>query len=187
MEKFYLIHETSFRSLDNILTSGAIFTSGKTQHMTDYKGQGSKNRRLAKNPRVSLDMPNFGDVYDEVDGVYFRLHPKTSSVRNKFSECVLIFSSSLLRQFNFCINTEENFGFMIDEDGLVNESQFSGEPGMSITSLENIDLIESEAQEVVVTSDVPIIYLRHVLFNKDPPIVLSKKLHQMKIVQFNIS
>nr|WOZ44785.1 hypothetical protein HDNAPKKO_00011 [Cydia pomonella granulovirus]WOZ45578.1 hypothetical protein AAGMHLIN_00007 [Cydia pomonella granulovirus]WOZ45983.1 hypothetical protein JPLFIAAO_00010 [Cydia pomonella granulovirus]WOZ46259.1 hypothetical protein MEFDCDFN_00010 [Cydia pomonella granulovirus]WOZ46396.1 hypothetical protein JEKDHOOB_00010 [Cydia pomonella granulovirus] len=80
MNVYNLIHETNFYSLGAILKSGLIFTSSKTQKIKEVLGQGSKNRRLTTDPTVSLYQPDFYLMYDEVDGVYMRLQPKTESL-----------------------------------------------------------------------------------------------------------
>lgn len=191
MDLYYLIHETSIASLDSILKNGFLLTSSKTQHMEGAVGQGSKNRRLAQDPSVSLTKSDFYELYDEVDGVYMRLQRKTESVRSQYSECVMLFSSALLRHHRFVINTEENFGFLIDEEGVVNESQFSGEPGFSITSLTNIYLLEeladASASEVLIRDDVSTQFLRTVFFTKNPPDNIVAHLRGIKIPFFNIS
>nr|QNN89484.1 hypothetical protein [Pieris brassicae granulovirus] len=110
MNMYYLIHETSLSSLELILKSGYIFTSGKTQSIKETKGQGSKKRRLATNPATSLLDSEFYEHYDEVDGVYMRLQSKTDSVRLKFVDCIMLFNMSLLKTNRFVINTEENLG-----------------------------------------------------------------------------
>ncbi|ACZ63515.1 PrGVORF29 [Pieris rapae granulovirus Wuhan] len=188
---YYLIHETSLSSLELILKSGYIFTSGKTQTIKETKGQGSKKRRLATNPATSLLDSEFYEHYDEVDGVYMRLQSKTDSVRLKFVDCIMLFNMSLLKTNRFVINTEENFGFMIDEEGVVNESQFSGEPGFSITSLSNLyllnDLINAPASEVLLLDDVSILYLRTIFFNKLPPQKIIDYLQKIRVPFFNIS
>lgn len=190
MDTFYLIHETSYGSLEKILQSGYLFISSKTQKL-DSVGQGSKNRRLTTDPMVSLTNPNFYDMYDEVDGVYLRLHPRTATIRSQFSECVLIFSTSLLNHLPFVINSEENFGFLIDREGIVSESQFSGEPGFSIRNIDNLkllkDLVDFSSTEVVILKDVPISYIKYVFYTKPPPAQLQSFVSNFSIQQFNIS
>ncbi|AAQ21628.1 unknown [Cryptophlebia leucotreta granulovirus] len=191
MDLYYLIHETSFTSLFGILKSGHIFTSSKTQEIMEARGQGGKNRRLTSDPAMSLKMTNFYELYDEVDGVYMRLCLKTESLRTQFSDCVMLFSSLLLKNYEFVINTEENFGFLISEEGVVGESQFSGEPGFSITSLESMYLLEDYpnilGNEVLIRNDVNLKYLRSVFFNTPPPDDLVTVLENKRIPYFNIS
>lgn len=140
---YLIVHETTVSSLTKILKSGTLLKSSKIQELGLATMQGSSSRRLASNPFVSLTDPNFSDKYDEVDGVYFRLLTiKTPIKTNYGGECVLIFSKDMLNQYNFVINTEENFGFCIAQDGIVSEAQFSGEEGMSITTLKNLNLLK---------------------------------------------
>ena len=161
MDRYYLIHETSLSSLLCILKSGYLLTSSKTQKMANAAGQGSKNRRLTSDPTVSLTMPDFYEYYDEVDGVYMRLLNKETSLKSVFGECTLLFGWCTLNQHSFVINTEENFGFMIGESGI---SQFSGEPGISITSLRDIEMIDGNNAEVLIRSDVAVSFIKYIFF-----------------------
>lgn len=189
MDRFYLIHETTYTALQQILASGYLYVSSKTQSMF-VTGQGSKNRRLAHDPKISLINPNFYELYDEVDGVYLRLHPRDKTIRSQFSECVMVFSLALLRHFPFVVNTEENFGFFIDREGVVNESQFSGEPGFSISTVENLKLlkdIDPRSSEVLILKDVPISYVKYLFFTKPPPAPLTQAAVQQNVPTFNVS
>lgn len=190
MNKYNLIHETTLYSLNLILDAGHLLRSSKTQQILEVKGQGSKNRKLATDPRVSLNTSNFYEFYDEVDGVYMRLQKKSDTVKSQFLECVLLFSTNILNKHSFVINTEENFGFLINEEGLVSESQFSGEPGFSITSVNNIHLLENSnfsSNEVVITDDVSIAHLRTIFFIVYPPIQIITKLEHLRITFYNIT
>jgi hypothetical protein len=106
--------------------------------------QGNVNRRLALDPRVSLTDPNWSDKFDEVDGVYFRLLPVDIPVKAVYGgTCVLVFDKQMLHERPFILNTEENFGFCIDEDGVEKNSQFSGEPGITVSNINQIQLIQN--------------------------------------------
>jgi hypothetical protein len=140
---YLIVHETTVSSLMNILKAGVLLKSSKIQELGFATMQGSTARRLAKNPYVSLEDPDFSDKYDEVDGVYFRLLTVKTPIKTNYGgECVMIFSKDILRHYNFVINTEENFGFCIAQDGVISESQFSGEEGISITNLKNLHLLK---------------------------------------------
>lgn len=139
---YLIIHETSISSLLKILKAGMLLKSSKIQELGLPTSQGSPSRRLAKDPKISLVDRNFSDKYDEVDGVYFRLLTINTPIKTNYGgDCVLIFSKNILEDHSFVINTEENFGFCIAEDGVVSEAQFSGEEGMSITDLNNLNLL----------------------------------------------
>lgn len=190
MDRFYLIHETTHESFKKIIESGYLLVSSKTQKL-QVSGQGSKNRRLAPDPKVSLTNHNFYDVYDEVDGVYLRLHPCKDTIRSQYSECVLVFNINLLKHFSFVINTEENFGFFIDREGVVNVSQFSGESGFSISNTDNFkmlnDIVDFSRTEVLVLKDIPISYIKHVFYFTPPPTTLFSLVSESNIQQFNVS
>lgn len=163
---YLIIHETTVSSLVNILRSGGLFKSSKIQELNLETMQGGHSRRLAKDPYVSLTDPNFSDKYDEVDGVYFRLLTVNTPIKTNYGgECVLIFSKDILNHYNFIINTEENFGFCIAQDGVVSEAQFSGEEGMSITSLENLNILKDYkfnpySSEILIWDNVDLTTLR---------------------------
>jgi hypothetical protein len=157
---YLIIHETTVSSLLNIFKTDLLLKSSKIQELGLATLQGSAKRRLAKDPFVSLTDPNFSDKYDEVDGVYFRLLPVNVPIKtNHGGECILIFSKDILNHYNFIINTEENFGFCIAKDGVIAESQFSGEEGMSITNLKNLNLLSNYSfnpysSEILITDSV---------------------------------
>jgi hypothetical protein len=165
---FFIIHETSTDSLMNILKNEMLYRSSKIQSLGLAYGQGSKNRRLASDPLISLTDPNFDTLYDEVDGVYFRLLRVETPIQTYHGgNCVLVFSSQLLDSYNFVLNTEENFGFCIAEEGKEAESQFSGEPGISIFTPEKLKLLENYnfnpySSEIVVTDNVNLTNLKSV-------------------------
>lgn len=190
MEKFHLIHETSCINVQRILLSRYLFTSGKTQNMRHVVGgQGGPNRKLARDPRVSLHESNFMEKYDEVDGVYFRLHPKLHHMTDTYSDCVMVFSHRMLQDFDFVLNTEESFGFYIDEEGVVGTSPFTGKPGMTVSDYRNLQLIfdlmtNYDSTELLVREDVPINYLLYVIFKKVPETGVINLLDRDRIEYF---
>jgi hypothetical protein len=170
---YLIIHETSITAFKNILKANQLLKSSKIKEMGLSTFQGSKNRRLADDPKVSLVDRDFSQKYDEVDGVYFRLLTVDTPIKlNYGGECVLVFSKDILMdKTNFVINTEENFGFCIAEDGIVAESQFSGEEGMSITNLKNFDLLKGYhfnhySSEILINDNIDLKYLKTVFVLK---------------------
>jgi hypothetical protein len=170
---YLIIHETSVTALKNILKVNQLLKSSKIKELGLSTFQGSKNRRLADDPKVSLVDRDFSQKYDEVDGVYFRLLTVDTPIKlNYGGECVLVFSKDILMdKTNFVINTEENFGFCIAEDGIVAESQFSGEEGMSITNLKNFDLLKGYhfnhySSEILINDNIDLKYLKTVFVLK---------------------
>ena len=175
---YLIIHETTVSSLLNILKVDTLLKSSKIQELGLTTAHGSPKRRLAKNPNISLEDTNFSDKYDEVDGVYFRLLNIQTPIKTNYGgDCILIFSKDILDHNNFIINTEENFGFRIAEDGIVKEAQFSGEEGMSITDLKNLKLLEQYpfnpySSEILITESVNLknlksIFIKHQLMNQN--------------------
>jgi hypothetical protein len=170
---YLIIHETSVTALKNILKVNQLLKSSKIKELGLSTFQGSKNRRLADDPKVSLVDRDFSQKYDEVDGVYFRLLTVDTPIKlNYGGECVLVFSKDILMdKTNFVINTEENFGFCIAEDGIGAESQFSGEEGMSITNLKNFDLLKGYhfnhySSEILINDNIDLKYLKTVFVLK---------------------
>lgn len=169
---YKLGHETKFHGLLNILKSGVIHKSSEIEKMGLSRFQGGNKRRLAKDPKVSLYDRNFDDKYDEVDGVYFRLLPVDVPIKiPQGGDCMMVFLMNVLNDQNFVINTEENFGFCINEDGVISESQFSGEPGMSITKLYNLNLLNKirfnpYSSEVLVTDNINLQNLKTIFLKK---------------------
>lgn len=73
-------------------------------------------------------------VLDEAQGVYFRVDTTTSplDLLNEPGDVFLLFQPNLLRQYKlWVINSQENFGFMIDKHGVLGSGQYSDEPGTS--------------------------------------------------------
>lgn len=180
----YLIHETKLLHLPNILKSNFLFKSSIIQKYGLNTLQGFKKRRLSNNPKISLTDSNFGSKYDEVDGVYFRLIKIDTPIKIKYGgDCILIFSKDILYHNNFVINTEENFGFCIAEDGVVAESQFSGEKGMSVTSINNLHLLnkynfDPYSTEVLIMNNVNLINLKCIF--------IKSKLVNNKFIEKNV-
>lgn len=175
---YLIIHETTLPNLFNILKVGSLLKSSEIQKLGLTTTQGSPKRRLTNNPEISLKDPNFSDKYDEVDGVYFRLLTVNTPIKTNYGgTCVLIFSKDILNHNKFVINTEENFGFCIAKDGIVSESQFSGEEGMTITTIENLHLLKEYnfnpySSEILILDNIDLKELRcifvkqHLINNK---------------------
>jgi hypothetical protein len=165
---YLIVHETTINSLFNILKVNSILKSSTIHKLGLKTNQGSPKRRLAKDPRVSLSDPSFCSKFDEVDGVYFRLLTLYTPIKTNYNgDCVLVFSKEILNKTDFVINTEENFGFCIAEDGVVSESQFSGEEGMTITNLNNLNLLNKYkfnpySSEILILDDVNLKYLKSI-------------------------
>lgn len=159
-----IYHETAFENLESILKYQTLFKSSEL-NSRGRSGQGSVNRRLAQDPTISLVNRTFYDSYDEVDAVYFRLKTHKSPIELVYNEVLLLFSGSLLDDHDSVINTEENFGFMIRENGKEGESQFSGNMGISIFNKERIDILynldfDHRRSEIAVLDNVCLKYLK---------------------------
>lgn len=169
---FLIIHETSINSLISIINNKMLYRSSIIKSLGLNHGQGSKNRRLTDDPKISLKDSNFDTLYDEVDGVYFRLLRVDTPIETHHGgECIMVFSKKLLYHYDFVLNTEENFGFCIAEEGKEAEGQFSGELGMSIYSLEKLKLLEKYnfnpySSEIVITDNVNLKFLKSVFIKK---------------------
>lgn len=170
---FFLSHETNTKNLLNILKVNILLKKSETQKLGLNNLQGRHNRRLSNDPKVSLSDSNFGDKFDEVDGVYFRLYKENTLIKPNYGgNCVLVFSSKVLTQKDFVVNTEENMGFCIAEDGVEALSQFSGEEGITVTTIKNLHLLNKykfnhNSSEVVILDNVDLKYLKYVLVNSD--------------------
>jgi hypothetical protein len=170
---FLIIHETSIDSLISILKNQMLYRSSKIQSLGLTYGQGTKNRRLASDPRISLTDPDFDTLYDEVDGVYFRLLRIETPIETRHGgTCIMVFSSQLLDSYSFMLNTEENFGFCIAEEGKEAESQFSGEPGISISTSKKLNLLEKYDfnpynSEIVITDNVNLKFLKSIFVKEN--------------------
>jgi hypothetical protein len=84
----------------------------------------------------------------------------------------LIFSKDILNHNNFIINTEENFGFCIAQDGEIAPSQFSGEEGMTISNLDNLHLLKGYtfnpySSEILILDNVNLGELKSVFVKSD--------------------
>lgn len=172
---YLMIHETTISALDNILKVNTLFRASKLQELGIKAAQGSSNRKLTVDPKVSLTNPkDYYKKYDEVDGVYFRLLTTKTPIEANYGDCILVFSSEnfLVESNPFVINTEENCGFCIAEDGIVGDAQFSGEEGMTITNLKNLDILKGYkfnpyASEVCIMDNVNLNYLLRICVKKD--------------------
>jgi hypothetical protein len=167
---YSVIHETNAENISNILKTKILYRSSEIQKRNLKKGQGSDNyRRLTKNPTISLTNSKFAQYYDEVDAVYCRLLRINAKIQTQFGDanCILVFSGKILKDHKFILNTEENFGFQIAEDGHEGISQFSGEPGLTVTSYKNIKLLANydfnyNASEIAFLSNISLKYLKSV-------------------------
>lgn len=167
---YELYHETSFSNLESILDEFTLY-KGSFFREEFIIGQGSRNRKLTNNPNVSLTDRNFYEYYDEVDGVYFRLKKINDIISLKRNDVLLLFSGGMLDEYDSVINTEENFGFMISENGVEGESQFSGEMGMSIYNRQDIDLLRTynfdfERSEVAILDNVSLKFLKKIYLKR---------------------
>lgn len=165
---FEIYQETKFNSLIKILETKLLLTTENCL----ISNQGSSNRKLTNDPRISLKDKNFYKNFDEINGVYFRLKKVDEPYIFHYGGDVLIFlSSKILKKYNNVINTEENFGFMINKCGVEDESQFSGEIGMSFFNLNKIDKIsnykfDTKNSEIVVLNNIPVKYIKYIIINK---------------------
>jgi hypothetical protein len=166
------------------MASGYLYRSSKTVELNIAPNEGWSNRRLARDPRISLLDSDFGMKYDEVDGVYFRLLPKTHLRRglrpHSPENTVLVLDACLLSKHKFVMNTEENCGFCIDHDFVPAISQFSGEPGFTISDFhqltrwcQNLDTLSAKPaetkydphrSEVVVLDNVSTQYILYIIY-----------------------
>lgn len=122
-----LVHGTSIEGFMSIMIMRRVLDQVDRANLNILlTGQGTSGRTIGQFDDVRLS--------DEAQGVYFRLETTTSplDLLNEPGDVFLLFQPNLLRQYKlWVINTEENFGFMIDEHGVPGNGQFSGEPGTS--------------------------------------------------------
>lgn len=167
---FDLYHETSFENVSKILESFELLKSSNIpKHIK--RGQGTANRKLTSDPMISLTDPEFYNDYDEVDAVFLRLKHFNHNDILRYNDCALIMNSHLLYTYDNVINTEENFGFMISENGKEGESQFSGDPGISIFNMQDIEILNTYKfdhyrSEVAVLSNISLKFLKKILMKK---------------------
>lgn len=191
---YVVIHETSAENLCKIIDANFLFKSSEIQKRKLNKGQGGQNRKLTKHPSISLTDPNFADKYDEVDAVYCRLFELETKIQTQFGDgnCILVFDGSVLKNNPFVLNTEENFGFQIAKNGQVGVSQFSGEPGLTITSYNNINLLNSYkfdpySSEIAILNNIHLSYLKSVFVKKQyQSLDIIKKCHKKNIQIYTI-
>lgn len=186
-----LYHETSYNNLTQILSSNELYKSSNLPANTQM-GQGSSNRRLCKNPKISLENADFWKDYDEVDAVYLRLKEHGKNDILKYNDCALIFNGKLLSVYNNVINTEENFGFMISQNGVVGQSQFSGETGMSIYNMNEVEKLTNfqfdySNSEVAVLDNIHLKFLKEIIIKKKFIKFNQKLLNITKLPQLKIS
>lgn len=166
---YSVIHETNAENIINILRSKKLFRSSECQKRNLQKGQGDKNRRLTRDPSISLTNLDFAHYYDEVDAVYCRLLRINAKIETQFGDgnCILVFSGKTLKDHKFILNTEENFGFQIAKNGHEGISQFSGERGLTITSYNNLEMLanydfDQNASEIAFLSNISLKYLKSI-------------------------
>lgn len=164
-----IIHWTSPKNYASIITTGALLTNKNVQVIQNIVyGQGGRDRRLGDS-RASLENPDtFYKYFDEAEGVYFRVGTREKPLTETQADVALVFSPSLLKEYDWILNTMENFGFYISEDGVTGEGQFSGEYGATLTpsSLELLSLQDYDPNytELLVKENVSLKYLEQVLF-----------------------
>jgi hypothetical protein len=166
---YSVIHETNAENIINILRTNKLFRSSECQKRNFKKGQGYINRKLTRDPSISLTNLNFAHYYDEVDAVYCRLLQINAKIETQFGDgnCILVFSGKILKDHKFILNTEENFGFQIAKNGHEGISQFSGEPGLTITSYNNLHMLanydfDQNASEIAFLSNISLKYLKSI-------------------------
>lgn len=161
-----IYHETTKNNYELIKKSGTLLKRSVTQMMVNVEnGQGSGWRNLTTDPFYSLKNENFYNEVDEVDGVYLR--PSVGQKKIMETGVVLYFSLDAMKDNDFILNTEENNGFAIGEEGEVKESQFSGELGFSTTKynvVKHLDKKDLENAEVVILNNLSLKYLTRVEF-----------------------
>lgn len=92
----------------------------------------------------------------------------------------------MLDEYDSVFITEENFGFMISENGVEGESQFSGEMGMSIYNRQDIDLLRTynfdfERSEVAILDNVSLKFLKKIYLKKKfQHILMSSTIKKIK-------
>jgi len=111
----------------------------------------------------------------------------STPLRIEYGNSIIILSSTIFNDIPFVFNTTENFGFNISHEGTIGESQFSGDEGMTISSVKNFKLLENVvfdpyASEVVILNNVTIakyakyIFIKQGIKNKDLIFDLCHKL-----------
>lgn len=163
MFSYDIYHETVAENFFKIFESGQLMIKSHSEKIGGKSVQGSKSRRLATDPKITLKDPGFFTEFDEVDACYFRFKKSTQQFKNinRKSDCVLVFDENLVKDHVTVINTEENFGFMIGENGEMGNSQFSDEPGVSFfdpRTMEVVDYVDffPECTEIACLENVDI-------------------------------
>ena len=122
---FFVYHATSYKLFLKILEAGALLKESQTSsEHSRAKG------KFASNPVVSLVDETFSDTYDEVDGVFLKILCN-EDVDRYTHDVILVFDPKVVAEKRCIINTVENFGFAIAENGVEGLSHFGGEPGAS--------------------------------------------------------
>ena len=191
---YFIIHETSATALVNILKTNTLFKSSKLQEMGLKNGQGRSQNIIVKDPKLTLTDPNFVESgIDEVDGVYFRLVTDNIKPVINYGDCILVFPFDVVveNHNNFVFNSEDNKGFCIAEDGVVAETQFSGDEGITISKLENFHILEHfnfnhYSSEIVIMDDVNLTKLNSIFIKRNKLNGEIISLCQQKNINVNI-
>ena len=124
-----LVHGTSIEGFKSIMIMERVLDQvDKANLKILLTGQGGIGRALGQ-------FDDLRRLLDEAQGVYLRLDTTTSplDLLKEPGDVFLLFHPDLLNQYKpWVINTEENFGFMIDVHGVLGTAEYgSGEPGTS--------------------------------------------------------
>lgn len=168
---FQIIHWTSFENFARVMTTGALLTNKNLQGVLNVSYRQGRRGRTLGDSRASLEDVNFFKYLDEAKGVYLRFGTKTQPLTEVQDDLALVFSSKILQEYDWILNTVENNGFYIGEEREVRESPFSGMLGATLTS-DSIDMLfdidfDPNWAELVIKSDVCLSYLDRVLVGKN--------------------
>ncbi|QIH04855.1 hypothetical protein [Dasineura jujubifolia toursvirus 2a] len=172
---YEIYHETSFSNLESILKTGFLVTSSSS--IKRQRNEGSSDRRTTKDPMISLRDKNFYEKYDEVDAVYLRFKIPDNNL--PLNDAMFVFSKDILDNYHSVINTTENFGFMINKNGVEGVSQFSGDPGISIVNSKDLYKIANynfdyRYSEIAIMEDVDISNVKHIYIRKKFQLDIAK-------------
>lgn len=153
--KLYIGHETVHSK--EILKNGfKIYSNVQTS------GQGSRNRKVTKDPTMLLNYRKGMEVlYDQVDGIYFRVFKNLQDIVPKYGgNSIILLKPSCLATRKWHFNTTENFGFHLNKF-----SPFSDEAGKTLFNLKDIEKedFDHTSAELVVLENIPKEYICRVL------------------------
>ena len=166
-----IVHSTSVEGYNGIIILNQILDQSDRKDLNIYLTGEGTGTRVVGEPRDLLEKGTiYADEVDEAKGVYFRIgtvfHPQ--NFKNLYGDIHFVFNDDLLHQYpNWIINTEENFGFFIEEHGIQGKSQFSGEEGTTwngIISLEGIKQIRPDSSELLIQNSVNFKNLKKIIF-----------------------